>query len=77
LNGDGSLSGSHNRLADVPAAHGFLIAAVADGRITPEEAGHLAAVLDCYVTAVQAVEHEERLAAIEKSIKESKGAQDI
>jgi hypothetical protein len=61
-------------VADVPAAHAFLVAAVADGRITPEEAGHLAAVLDRYVTAVQAVEHEERLSQIEKSIRESKGA---
>jgi hypothetical protein len=61
-------------VADVPAAHAFLVAAVAEGRITPEEAGHLAGVLDRYVTAVQAVDHEERLSQIEKSIQESKGA---
>jgi hypothetical protein len=61
-------------VADIPAAHACLVAAVADGRISPEEAGHLATVLDRYVTAVQAVDHEERLAAIETAIQDSKSA---
>ncbi|WP_348638323.1 DUF5681 domain-containing protein [Bradyrhizobium sp. ISRA463] len=53
-------------LADVPAAHAFLINAVAKGRISPEEGAAIAATLDRYCSAVDTVELERRVAAIEE-----------
>jgi hypothetical protein len=50
---------------DVPTAHAYLIEAVAKGRITPDESTAIAATLDRYCSAVNAVEFKERLAALE------------
>lgn len=57
-------------IADVPRVHAHLVALVGRGEITPGEASAVAAILDRYVGAVEATEHEERLADIEKRLGE-------
>jgi hypothetical protein len=50
---------------DAVKAHGALIAAVAEARITPSEAAELAKLIDGYVRALQATEFEARLSRLE------------
>lgn len=52
-------------IADVPAAHAFLIGAVAGGRITPDESAAIAATIDRYRAAVETIDFDKRLAALE------------
>lgn len=52
-------------VGDVPGAHAYLIVAVAGGRITPEESAAIATTLDRYCAAVETVDLEKRLAALE------------
>jgi hypothetical protein len=53
-------------LADVPRAHAYLIAAVATGRVSPDESAAIAATLDRYCSAVETAEFEARLQAVEE-----------
>ena len=55
-------------VADVPRIYARLIELVSAGQITPEEAEAMSGVLAKYVEAIAAVDHEARLAVIEKSI---------
>ncbi|MCC2612634.1 DUF5681 domain-containing protein [Neorhizobium petrolearium] len=54
--------------ADVPGALSALLQAVAKGDLTTDEADAIAALCGRYVTAVEAVEHEARLKALEERI---------
>jgi hypothetical protein len=54
-----------NSSADLLAAHAAIIAAAADGEVTPSEAASITSVLDHYRRATDAVHFEERLAALE------------
>ena len=53
--------------ADTTAALGAVVAAVADGRLTPEEAQSVAAVLEAQRRAVETLELERRIAALESA----------
>lgn len=53
---------------DIVAAHEFLTAAVAEGRLAPSEALEVANILDLQRKAISTNEHEARLAAIEASM---------
>lgn len=55
--------------ADVPGALSALLRAVAKGDLTTDEADAIAALCSRYVTAVEAVEHEARLKALEEKLK--------
>ena len=61
-------------VADVPKLHAHLVVLVAAGTITPEESAAMATVLEKYVTSIEAVDHEQRLAAIEQSIEASRAS---
>ncbi|MBB3610968.1 DUF5681 domain-containing protein [Rhizobium sp. BK602] len=54
--------------ADVPGALSALLQAVARGDLTTDEADAIASLCSRYVTAVEAVEHEVRLKALEERI---------
>jgi len=54
--------------ADVPGALSALLQAVAKGDLTTDEADAIASLCSRYVTALEAVEHEARLRAIEERI---------
>jgi hypothetical protein len=55
--------------ADGPvAAHNAVIGKVAEGKITPSEGAHLAALIDTYIRAVDMVEVVKRLDALESKI---------
>jgi hypothetical protein len=54
--------------ADVPGALSALLQAVAKGDLTTDEADAIAALCSRYVSAVEAVEHEARLKALEERI---------
>ena len=54
---------------DVPAVMASIMAAVAAGELTAEEANDLTAIMDRYVKAVEATEIAERLNAIEEAIR--------
>ena len=58
---------------DVPKAMSFLANATARGEISADEAAGLASVVNQYTAAVEAVDHETRLAAIEKAQAEARG----
>ena len=45
-----------------------IVAAVAGGELTPNEAAELSKVVDSYARTLQAVEFEERLTKLEKAI---------
>lgn len=53
-------------VADIPAAHAALVAAVANGQISAEEAAPISSLLANYVSAVEATELAERLAELER-----------
>jgi hypothetical protein len=53
---------------DAVTASAAIVAAVAAGDLTPTEAGELAKVVDGYARTVQAVEFEERLLKLEKTL---------
>lgn len=55
--------------ADVPNALSSLLQAVATGDLTTDEADAIASLCSRYVTAVEAVEHEARLKALEEKMK--------
>ena len=59
-------------VANVPDAQRRLVMLVSTGVLTVEEAGGMSDILQNYVSAVAAVEHEQRLAAIEQALKESR-----
>ncbi|MBL6948938.1 MAG: hypothetical protein ISR51_09720 [Rhodospirillales bacterium] len=51
---------------DIEAAHGAVIAAMARGEITPDDAGTIASVLEAKRRAIETVELEARLSELEK-----------
>jgi len=51
--------------ADVAAAHGAIIEAMAMGEITPDEANTVAGVLEARRKAIETVEHEARVSELE------------
>jgi hypothetical protein len=53
---------------DVPGALATLLQAVAKGELTTDEADSIASLCSRYVTALEAVEHEQRLKALEERI---------
>lgn len=54
--------------ADVPGALAVLLQSVAKGDLTTDEADAIASLCSRYVTALEAVEHEARLKALEERI---------
>ena len=58
-------------LADVPKAHAALLAAVANGELTSEEAGPLAAMLNAFTGSLDAAALAARLDDLEKRLAES------
>jgi hypothetical protein len=54
-----------NSSGDLLAAHAAIIAAAADGEVTPSEAVSMTSVLDHYRRATETAQIEERLAALE------------
>lgn len=54
-------------VADVPTVVAFIMESVAGGDLTAEEANDLTAIMDRYVRAVEATEHEARLRALEEA----------
>lgn len=59
-------------VADVPRLHAHLVELVAAGTITAEEAAAMSSVLERYVASIAAVDHEQRLAAIEQNLEASR-----
>ena len=55
-------------LADVPKALEALMATVADGEITTDEAADLAAIMDRYSKAVETADLDQRLRALEEKV---------
>ncbi|MCW0979186.1 hypothetical protein OK142_00035 [Agrobacterium sp. BT-220-3] len=55
--------------ADVPGALSSLLHAVAKGELTTDEAESIASLCSRYVNALEAVEHEARLKALEEKLK--------
>lgn len=55
--------------ADVPGAISALLQAVAKGELTTDEAESIASLCSRYVNALEAVEHEARLKALEDKLK--------
>jgi Family of unknown function (DUF5681) len=53
---------------DAVNASAAIVAAVADGDLTPSEAAELSKTVDGYARALQAVEFEERLSKLEKAM---------
>ena len=51
---------------DIQAAHGAVIAAMAKGEITPDDAGTIAGVLEARRRAIETVELEARMVALEE-----------
>jgi hypothetical protein len=54
--------------ADSVAAAATLVAAVAEGELTPSEAAQLAKVIEVYVRAIETKIFDERLASLEKEV---------
>jgi Family of unknown function (DUF5681) len=54
--------------ADSVAAAATLVAAVAEGELTPSEAAQLAKVIEVYVRAIETRIFDERLASLEKEV---------
>ena len=52
---------------DIAAAHGAVIAAMARGEITPDDAGTIAGVLEARRRTIETVDLEARIIALEKS----------
>jgi hypothetical protein len=52
---------------DAVTASAAIVAAVAEGELTPSEAAELSKVVDGYARTLQAVEFEERLSKLEKA----------
>jgi hypothetical protein len=52
--------------ADAVQASGALVAAVAEGELTPSEAGELGKLVEAYVKALEATEFDERLGKLER-----------
>jgi len=59
-------------VADVPRAQAAILAAVAAGHLTADEATPLSAILTAFVTAVDATTFAERLAELEKRLDENR-----
>jgi hypothetical protein len=57
--------------ADAVAANAALVAAVADGELTPSEAAELGKLVDGYIRSVQATDILERLARLEEATGQS------
>lgn len=55
-------------VADVPTALAAILAAVADGEMTTEEATDIAGVLDRYTKAAESADLEQRLRALEEKV---------
>lgn len=53
-------------VSDVPAVVAHIMEAVAEGELTAEEAADLTSIVDRFVRAVEATEHEARLKALEE-----------
>ncbi len=62
-------------VADVPVAHAALVAAVASGQISAEEAAPISSLLAAYVNAVDAATFGERLAELERRLAGGDGAE--
>jgi hypothetical protein len=56
--------------ADSVAATATLVAAVAEGELTPSEAAQLAKVIEVHVRAIETKVFDERLASLEKEVAE-------
>jgi Family of unknown function (DUF5681) len=56
-------------VGDIPEALGAIVAAVADGEITPQEGQSVAGMLGAYCKAAELVNHEARLEALESVLK--------
>jgi hypothetical protein len=54
--------------ADSVAAAATLVAAVAEGELTPSEAAQLAKVIEVYVRAIETKVFDERLTSLEKEV---------
>jgi hypothetical protein len=61
-------------VADVPKAQAAILAGVAVGHLTADEAAPLSALLTAYVTAVDATTFAERLTELERSVEETREA---
>ena len=57
-----------NEAKDAVNASAAIVAAVADGDLTPSEAAELSKVVDGYARTLQAAEFEERISKLEKAI---------
>jgi len=57
-----------NEARDAVNASAAIVAAVAGGELTPVEAAELSKVVDSYARVLQAVEFEERLSKLERTI---------
>jgi hypothetical protein len=53
---------------DAVSASAAIVAAVAAGDLTPSEAAELSKLVDSYARTLQAVEFEERLSKLERTI---------
>lgn len=52
--------------ADAVKASAAIVEAVADGTLTPAEAGELARVVEAFTRTVEAVDHDERISRLER-----------
>jgi hypothetical protein len=57
-----------NEAKDAVNASAAIVAAVADGNLTPSEAAELSKVVDSYSRTLQAAEFEERILKLEKAV---------
>jgi hypothetical protein len=55
-----------NTVADLVPAHGAILAAICTGQITPDEGATLAAILESRRKAIETVDLEKRIAAMEE-----------
>ena len=55
-----------NSAADAAKAMAAITTAVAQGELTPAEAGELSRLVECYVKAIEVTEIERRLQALEE-----------
>jgi len=57
-----------NEAKDAVNASAAIVAAVADGDLTPSEASELSKVVDSYARTLQAAEFDERISKLEKAV---------
>jgi hypothetical protein len=60
-----------NTTADLPRAVAAIVNAVSDGTLSPDEAQSIAAVLEQHRRAIETVELEQRIAALEEAVDRS------